>query len=115
MFRLILIVLIICFNISFGQNLGDYRNNADHQYYPIEYKIFQEKLSFFSLDNIENSTSKEVFRFQNTTHCVQIEKSENILSGKVIFAIRNVDNKSEFLRKEFSEEKKKREKFSNKN
>jgi len=101
MYKCILIFLVISFNISVGQELNNV-NIFEDQYKKITYKLFQDKLDFFSLNNIENSNSEYIIRFWNTSNCIQLEKSNNSISGKIIFVIQNSDNKLEFLRKEIS-------------
>lgn len=101
MYKSILIFSIISFNISVGQELNNV-NIFENQYKKITYKLFQDKLDFFSLNNIENSTSENIIRFWNTSNCIQLEKSNNFISGKIIFVIQNSNNKLEFLRKEIS-------------
>ncbi len=101
MYKCFLIFSILSFNISAGQELKTV-NIFENQYNKITYKLFQDKLDFFSLNNIENSNSENIIRFWNTSNCIQLEKSKNFISGKIIFVIQNSDNKLEFLRKEIS-------------
>ncbi len=96
-------LLSLCFFIFiytnlFGQEQKD-EFSISQRNKSINHKLHQDRLHFFDLKNIENRTSANRIRIWNSTSCIEVINSNDSSKGKIYFAIQNVNNENEFLRK----------------
>ena len=84
--------IVLCQNNTNGIDFSKPEND-------IYLKLKNEEDNFFSLESIKKSNSENIYRFWNTSNCIEISFDESQRSGSMYFAIKNTDSEDQFLRK----------------
>lgn len=68
----------------------------------ISLNFIKERNAFFDVESIvRNSQNLMIYRFWNTSYCIEVVQSKDNVKGRVIMAVKNADKKGDFFRRSF--------------
>ena len=99
MLKLIVFFLLIS-TFGIAQNINNGIDFSDSKNLILLQNI-NNRNNFFGVNNAVINQPKKFYRFWNTSYCIEVTESENNINGRVIFAVENLNKKSDYYRKIF--------------
>ncbi|HCA06060.1 hypothetical protein [Chryseobacterium sp.] len=94
--------IVLCFwltsfksqHINNGIDFSDKKNS-------LYLKNILERNHFFGIENMIKDPKENMYRICNTTNCVEVIKDQEIMMGRVIMAVRNLDKPESYFRRSY--------------